>query len=264
MTRPTAPQPRGVLKAPPSNGAHYRWLPGNKLAPFVEHFWFVSWDMEGKPAQSVGTLPHPSVHLVFEAGVPAEIAGVYTRRFVRELHDKGQVFGIKFKPGGFYPFYKNDVIHIRNRRISIESVFGAEGIELNRQINASSSNEARMQLAEQFLASYSPTSDDSVRVVAEFFEVLARDKSITSINEICSRIDVGIRHLQRLFTRYVGVTPKWALQRHRLHEALTHVHKDSKPEWAELAVQLGYNDQAHFIKDFKDQIGMTPEQYWKS
>jgi AraC-like DNA-binding protein len=264
MSRSTAPPARGVLKAPPMKGEHYRWLPNDALSPLVEHFWFVSWDTEGKSPQTVATLPHPSVHMVFESGVGAEIAGVYTKRFVRELRDKGEVFGIKFKPGGFHPFYKRDLIHLRNRRVPIESVFGVEGVELGNQISACSSNEARMQLAEQFLTKHAPTKDEPTRLIADFFEVLMRDKSITSLNQVCSQLDIGMRQLQRLFTRYVGVTPKWVIQRYRLHEALIHVHQDNKPDWAQLADQLGYNDQAHFIKNFKDQIGMTPEQYWKS
>ena len=55
---------------------------------------------------------------------------------------------------------------------------------------------------------------------------------------------IGKRHLQRLFNRYVGVSPKWVIQRYRLHEVLEQIKRDETVDWAELAQDLGYFDQA--------------------
>ena len=69
------------------------------------------------------------------------------------------------------------------------------------------------------------------------------------------------RALQRLFGDYVGVSPKWVIKRYRLHEAVEQLAGGRPPEWSALAQNLGYFDQAHFIRDFKRLVGRTPADY---
>ena len=105
-----APEPRGVLhpRLPQGEFRHERRPPGAVLAGLIEHYWFVAWDLRGLPPQTQETLPHPSVHLVVEPP-QARLYGVHQGRFVRVLEGQGRVFGIKFRPGGFRPFYSAEV-----------------------------------------------------------------------------------------------------------------------------------------------------------
>jgi AraC-like DNA-binding protein len=67
--------------------------------------------------------------------------------------------------------------------------------------------------------------------------------------------------VQRLFADYVGVSPKWVMRRARLHEAASRADLGKVVDWAELAVDLGYADQAHLTRDFTDTIGVPPGRY---
>jgi methylphosphotriester-DNA--protein-cysteine methyltransferase len=58
----------------------------------------------------------------------------------------------------------------------------------------------------------------------------------------------------------VHVTPKWVLRRVRLHEAAERM-ADGGGDWAALALDLGYFDQAHFSNDFKAVVGRSPAEY---
>ncbi len=207
MPRTNAPPARGLLKTSPVPGQHHRWLPSDDLSAFVEHFWFVSWNLCGHSDQEVATLPHPSVHMVFERGHVAEIVGVHTRRFVRRLNGHGHVFGIKFKPGGFHTFYKNDLLHLRNRHIPIESVFGERGMELSEAITNNIDNEQWMQLAEQFLRGCLPSVDHSLKQTTDIVALMSQDKTIASINQISEQCGIGIRQLQRLFCAMLASLP---------------------------------------------------------
>ena len=57
------------------------------------------------------------------------------------------------------------------------------------------------------------------------------------------------------------MSPKWVIRRYRLHEALERVNAGHRVDWAALAAELGYFDQAHFIRDFKALVGRTPAEY---
>ena len=70
------------------------------------------------------------------------------------------------------------------------------------------------------------------------------------------------RTLQRLFRRYVGVGPKWVLQRARLHDAVERLDTADGPvDLAALATELGWFDQAHFTRDFTALVGQSPAAY---
>jgi AraC-like DNA-binding protein len=79
--------------------------------------------------------------------------------------------------------------------------------------------------------------------------------------DIASARGISVRTVQRLFSEYVGVGPKWVLQRYRLHEALAQLHAGPDTDWAQFALGLGYYDQAHFVRDFRALVGRTPAQY---
>lgn len=67
--------------------------------------------------------------------------------------------------------------------------------------------------------------------------------------------------LQRRFRDYVGVGPKWVLQRYRLHDAAERMASGQVADWARVALDLGYFDQAHFVNDFRAAIGKPPAEY---
>jgi AraC-like DNA-binding protein len=71
------------------------------------------------------------------------------------------------------------------------------------------------------------------------------------------------RRLQRLFADYVGVSPKWVMRRARLHEAALRAEAGgaASVNWAGLAADLGYADQAHLTRDFTATIGVPPTRY---
>ncbi len=84
------------------------------------------------------------------------------------------------------------------------------------------------------------------------------------VEHLAREFGIGARRLQRLFGDYVGVSPKWILQRYRLHEAAERIAAGGATDWAAMALDLGYSDQAHLIRDFKKLVGQPPGEYAKN
>lgn len=78
-----------------------------------------------------------------------------------------------------------------------------------------------------------------------------------------SSSDLSPRSLQRLFKQYVGVNPKWVIRLYRLQNVAEMLEGLDHQDVLELAMDMGYYDQSHFIRDFKAVIGKTPEVYIK-
>jgi transcriptional regulator GlxA family with amidase domain len=116
----------------------------------------------------------------------------------------------------------------------------------------------RIAAMEDGMRAKEPADDPRVAEISELYAAMLRGPM--SVEELCSHAGYSKRTLQRLFREYVGVTPKWVLQRVRLHEAAERM-ADGERDWPRLAVELGYFDQAHFIKAFKAAIGRSPADY---
>jgi AraC-like DNA-binding protein len=84
---------------------------------------------------------------------------------------------------------------------------------------------------------------------------------MTSVEELASRAKLTTRTLQRLFGQYVGIGPKWVINRYRIHEAIAQLQTGGPIDWMEVALALGYFDQAHFIRDFRKLVGSSPSAY---
>jgi AraC-like DNA-binding protein len=83
------------------------------------------------------------------------------------------------------------------------------------------------------------------------------------VADLARRAAMGQRSLQRLFGEYVGASPKWVIRRYRLHELVEKSNSGSELDWPQLALDLGYFDQAHLINDFKSIVGYSPTEYQK-
>ncbi|HEX7804209.1 MAG TPA: helix-turn-helix transcriptional regulator [Pseudoxanthomonas sp.] len=255
---------RGVLRSAPAPGVfhHARLLPPAALAAVVQHFWIVRWDLRGCPAQIRETLPHPNAHLVLEAG-GARVHGVHTGRFTSVLEGQGAVFGVKFRPGGFHPFLRAPLSTLRNRNVPLRELFGAESDRLGPAVLSQQEDAAMAAAAADFLVSHLPPVDGEVERVGRIVDGIAVDRSVNTLDDLVERWRIGKRALQRMFNEYVGVGPKWVINRYRMHEALERMEQDDELEWTRLALELGYFDQAHFIRDFKALVGCPPAEYWR-
>jgi AraC-like DNA-binding protein len=254
--------PRGVLHLRSGRGRFEvaRSRPSPALAELVEHFWLVSWDLRGRDPHLQDTLPHPGVHLVAEPG-HSGIQGVLTGRFSRRLEGVGRAFGIRFRPAGFQPFLGAPVATLTDRRVPVAEVFGAGGERLVDRLLAPGDQGRRVAAAEAFLLARLPAPDPSVALVNRVVDQVMADRGITRVGQVADRAGVGTRRLQRLFATYVGVGPKWVIRRARLHEAVERLDEVDEVDLGFLARELGYFDQAHFARDFRDVVGGPPTAY---
>lgn len=253
---------RGVLRHAPGPGDfhHARIAPSPALAGLIQHFWIVRWDLRGLAPQVRETLPHPNIHIVFEPG-RTRIQGIHSGRFTRVLEGQGGVFGVKFRPGGFRPFLGRPVSDLRDRSLALEEVFGSTAAEFEADVFAHHDDAGQLAVVERFFGPRLPPDDPEVARMAEIADAIAIDRDITTVEQVLERWGIGKRTLQRLFNDYVGIGPKWVINRYRLHEAIERLAEGGAVDWAQLALELGYFDQAHFIRDFKALVGRPPAEY---
>ena len=263
---------RGVLKSDLAAGAfeHGRELPAPELRHLIEHFWTVRWDLGDRSVEQE-TLPHPNVHLIFECrfdgGASAltsscgEIAGVHTGRFTRSLTGSARVFGVKFRPGGFQPFYGHPVSALRDRVTPSEAAFNSALAPISQALAQRCDMPDLIDCANEILLALKPGTSPKALRAGELVDMVRDQPAILNVGMLADRACATTRSMERLFATYVGVGAKWVIRRYRLQEMVERLNASQALDLAQTAIDLGYVDQAHLINDFRDAVGVTPGQY---
>jgi AraC-like DNA-binding protein len=257
---PTPAKSRGVLRLPPGGVTVPRHSPTAVLAPFVAYYWRVSWDLRGRPPHLQETLPHPNIYLVFENN-RLQLSGVSTTRFTRILEGQGFAFGVKFRPGGFRPFLKSSVSSLTNCVVPASHVFGPDADALETILSSCVEQDDMVRAVESFLLRRVPALDDRVVLADGIVGQIFHQPQIRTVDDLASHTGISKRSLQRIFREYVGISPKWVIQRYRLHELIDRLEAGEPLNWPDLALELGYFDQAHLINDFRTITGYSPADY---
>ena len=253
---------RGVLhqKAAGSQFSLTRRDPSAAMTPFVDFYWIVRWDLRGRPPHDQTILPHPNVNLTFEQ-TGAVIYGVDRGLFVRRIEGQGVTLGVRFRAGGFRPFWDGPVAQLNDRTVPAARLFGPAAEETRQAILGATDDTAMVALAEKLLCSARPARDQAAEQVAGMVARITADTSLRRVGDLAAALGLPVRRLQRLFTDYVGVSPKWVMRRARLQEAAVRAEHGGHVDWAVLAADLGYADQAHLTRDFTATIGVPPARY---
>jgi AraC-like DNA-binding protein len=103
--------------------------------------------------------------------------------------------------------------------------------------------------------------DQEGELVNRLVELVEERSDLVRVAQLCAETGLSERALQRLVSRRLGLTPKWLIQRRRLHEAAERLRTSPSATMAETAAVLGYADQAHFVRDFARVTGTTPGRF---
>jgi AraC-like DNA-binding protein len=111
------------------------------------------------------------------------------------------------------------------------------------------------------VADHDAEPDPAYVALTALLDRIRDDDRLHRVEQVMNVSPWSARTTQRVFRRYVGVPVKWVLCRYRLQHAALEIETDSSVDFADLAVRLGWYDQAHFINDFHTMLGCTPGEY---
>ncbi|QCI68033.1 helix-turn-helix domain-containing protein [Phreatobacter stygius] len=255
--------PRGLLNKARSLQKFelVRLAPSEDLAAYIEHFWLVLWDLRGAGPYTQENLPHPTQHLVVDPVGGTGIFGLQRAKFTYTLKDAGAVIGTKFRPGLFRGFLGRSMDTITDKAVPIGEVFDVSDATLDQRFAALADPAGMADEVETLLRRRMPAPDARALEVSAQVALIAETRDLCSVSALARRSGVSARTLQRQFESYVGVGPKWVIDRYRMIEAVEALNRNEELSLTALAHALGYFDQAHFSKAFLALTGKTPSHY---
>jgi len=259
MSKPSG-RPDAIVR-PKAGGQAFdveRIAPAAPMAEFVEYYWLVRWAVLEPYRQQV--VPQPRVHVAAEKG-RLLVHGVNREQFFRTLTGNGHVLGAAFHAGGFHPLLKRSVGTISGSVQTGHDVLGYDDRPTAARILATSDGDEMVDAFEAYLLLTNPEPDPISREVTALVAAAERRNDIIRAEQLADHAGMSLRNLQRLFTEYVGIGPKWVIQRFRILDAASAAHSGQSTNWSELAQELGFSDQAHLTRVFADVVGTPPATY---
>lgn len=248
---------RGLLKSDVRDGERLlRWFePTPPLLPFVQRIWSAEWTIPPGERRSQPILPYPSVNIVITEG-KALVIGVATRAAVQRLEGTGRAFGAKLQPGALRAFGVERPAALRDSWVPAEKVL--RGVYL---CSNSAQPDAWARSVEEYLIAQNPEHDTTSSRAGELARAVEVDRDIVSVSQLAERFRLSVRSVQDVCNRALGVPPKWLIRCFRLQDALKRLETEDDVNLSLLAQDLGYFDQAHFTRDFKQITGISPGRY---
>jgi AraC-like DNA-binding protein len=200
---------------------------------------------------------------VFDQGKTA-IFGVVRGAFEYRLEGARRGLGVRFRPGGFRGLLGAPLATITDRTIPLSRIYDLDEDQAEASVLGAEGDAGMMAAAETILRTRMPPPDETVDVVHGIVDRIAADRDLNRVADLAAQLSLTERALQRLFSDYVGVSPKWVIRRSRLHDAASRLANAEDVNLTQLAQELGYSDQAHFTRDFKALVGRAPSEYRRS
>jgi transcriptional regulator GlxA family with amidase domain len=174
-----------------------------------------------------------------------------------------RVVGVRFWPGGAYPFLEIPQDEIAGRVVALDSIWGAFGRELHLKIaDALTPVDSVKQVEAMMLArldKFRKHDDGVLKAIA----LILRSGGLEPVASLAANLGLSMRKLDRTFNTRVGLTPKTLSRIVRFQQVFKILETEVRArDWARIALDCGYYDQAHFVKEFREFSGKAPTFYF--
>lgn len=188
----------------------------------------------------------------------AVLAGPRSRSTVIDTREQRCLVRVDFKVAGASAFFRLPLGEIGDQFIELDQVWGRDGAVLRERLLEARTPNAKLQtleavLLEQLASSQQP--DPAMCAGACALE------AGVSVAQVTSRLGLLPKTFVRRFRRHMGLAPKQFSRVRRLQRVLQSIGAPGSVDWAALAIDHGYTDQAHLIHDFRALTGVTPSAY---
>jgi len=187
------------------------------------------------------------------------IAGVLTEYAVIDTEEQMSVMGINFKPGGAFPFFNLPLSELQDLHLSLDELWGSSANTLRERLIEAPTVDAKFDLLEAVLTGRMTAFDHHPAVQFALAEMGRRHSQ--SVANLVDKIGLSSRRFIQLFSQQVGLTPKLFCRVLRFQQVVKGIGGTGDVELADVALNCGYFDQAHFIHDFKAFSGISPTEY---
>lgn len=255
-------------------------VPPPPLYHFVENLWYYDDLIADHTREKL--LPDASMELIIDLGEGPKklfdreertrfadyekcwISGIQRQHIVIGAEPGSSMMGVHFRTGGAAPFFGFPISELSGEVVELDLIWKDEILELRDRLLETQSIEGKFDLLESYLVRKAQSRLEPDRTVAAALNALSTWPVVT-LKHLASHLGVSHKQLLVHFDCRVGLTPKFTSRLIRFRKTLDAIcEAPASVDWADLALDCGYYDQAHLIHDFQEFASMTPAAYQRA
>jgi len=194
-------------------------------------------------------------------GLTSWVSGLQTAPITTTSKGKHLTLGILFKPWGLYQVLGLNPSGASNNAIDGKFIFDSAIEEFIREQIGQSRDEDFLITFEQYLLKSFPLKTIRKEIIHSVDTIDAIEKQKGAFEKIVSELRLSSKTFINTFNTTIGLSPLQYVQLKRVNKALALIRKYPHKTLTEIAYELGFFDQAHFIRVFKSFCGITPKKY---
>lgn len=256
---------------------YQKFQPCAELAPFVECYFI--WESGDEQVNDlvVESPPNGFCSLVFNTGDPyylqnkkyerlavpgAFIAGQSIYSYKLFLQGRIAVAGVVFRPAGLSSLFDLPVYEYTEERIDMTSVFSKRMvIALLDKLSKEKEIKQKAIALEEFVMIQYRSQKPLPDAIDSAANLIVEKNGMLHVNELMENVYMSRRSFERRFFKKVGLSPKYYARIRRMAYLMNLIAGKKKVDWASVFSECEFYDQSHFIKDFIEFTGRTPQQY---
>ncbi|TPI58700.1 helix-turn-helix transcriptional regulator [Mesorhizobium sp. B3-1-3] len=184
-------------------------------------------------------------------------AGLYAGPVMIESFGGSCCVQVNFTPLGARRFFGLPMSELRDRMVGLDDALGFDGMALRERLGEASDWNARFDIAEGFIAGRLAEANALSPEIAWAYRTVIMSGGRTRVSALAGEIGWSRKHLAARFTDAIGIGPKTLSRIVRFNRALS-LSRRQEDDWAGIAADCGYADQAHLVREFRQLAGETP------
>ena len=225
----------------------------HKPAPELERWVDCTWSIEAlSDVRGFAVRPDGCMDILYSPDTGLEVVGAMTTEQRYDIPAGDRHVGLRFRPGMARRFLAVEAAELRDRVIPLDSVMGRRARELQSRLDGTASVDEWRRILSQGL---SPV-EEPVDPVHLAIEAMTRAHGEVDIDWVADQAGMSARQFRRRCREESGLGPKHLARVLRFRRACQLAERGES--WLRVAVEAGYFDQAHLIRDFREFTGATP------
>lgn len=247
--------------------------PTRALQPFVSAIWYYEGDFDHARERILptGTMQllvnlaedelrsyHGEGYATLERTHGASVCGPYARHFAIDTAEQRSIMGVSFRAGGARPFFRPTATAMHEQHVPLDALWGREGRTLRERLLDARTIGDRLETLEAALREHVVQPLEPDEAMAFAVAALERGMPVAAVRE---RLGMTPARFIARFADAVGLTPKRFARLRRFQRLLRSIDGSADVDWAGVAADGGFADQAHLVNEFRAFAGITPTRY---
>lgn len=247
--------------------------PNKLLKSYISRYW--SWESDDSRIYSLPLLaPGTGAELIFHYGdsfsvrnsntvIPeAHLLSLRNRSIDLTESNNIGIFSVRFRAGMLRYFTNIPLGDLFDSFINIEDIWGIDGKVLQDKILNCDSFDKRVSITEDFLLTKLRNRFSENELIDFAVDKIYSLNGFNQLSDISEELNISTRHFQRIFKKHLGESPKSIFKKSRFEHTIKSLLITKESNYLDTALNYGYYDQSHFIKDMNQYLMKSPKDFF--